>query len=428
MHAPGQRNESRVRSGFGMHLTLEDGRTVVDVGSMSSCILGHCHPEVVAAVETAARTIYANDGSGYAPREQAAEDLLQIAFRDEPWADAVALFVSSSEAADLGLLLAQILTGREPLVSRELSYHGGVGLAREISRHPLWGGHLASLEEGVTARPAGLVTTRVLPVPMCGFGRDIPGHDCLDTCLANAPLALADAAAVMMDYSQGGVCPTPQYQDKLAAIARDAGCLWIADETVTAFGRMGRDFAFQRGETRPDAVTLGKGITAGAAPGGALVLSRELVEAIGDRRWMTAATYRGNPITVAAMSAVQQVLEREGLVARAASLGAPLGRDIKEVGARHVSVESVAGEGFMWIIRLSGSPRHSEENWAGDGRAVPPAQIVHEVALDHGVFIGILGGGSVWVIPPLIATGDQLALAVEALDAALDVADRAFGE
>jgi 4-aminobutyrate aminotransferase-like enzyme len=92
-----------------MELTLEDGRTVVDVGSMSSCILGHCHPEVAAAVEQAARTIYANDGSGYRPRERAVEDLLQLAFRDEPWADAVALFVSSSEAADLGLLLAQML-------------------------------------------------------------------------------------------------------------------------------------------------------------------------------------------------------------------------------------------------------------------------------------------------------------------------------
>jgi 4-aminobutyrate aminotransferase-like enzyme len=152
MHA-GERLQTRVRSGLGAELTLEDGRVVIDAGSMSSCLLGHRHPEVVAAVEKAARTVYVGDCTGYTPREQAVEDLLRIAFGGEPWADTVALFVSSSEAADLGLLLAQMLTGREPLVSRALSYHGGVGLGREISNHPLWGAHLAGLDGGVTPRP-----------------------------------------------------------------------------------------------------------------------------------------------------------------------------------------------------------------------------------------------------------------------------------
>src|SRR4029450_8030256 len=84
MHAPGERVKTRVRSGLGVELTLEDSRVVLDAGSMSSCLLGHCHPEVVAAVEKAARTVYVGDATGYAPRERAADDMLRLGLGGGP--------------------------------------------------------------------------------------------------------------------------------------------------------------------------------------------------------------------------------------------------------------------------------------------------------------------------------------------------------
>lgn len=422
--APGERQTTRVRRGEGVWLTLEDGRVVLDAGSMSAAILGHCHPDLTKAVEHAAREVCVSDGVGYLPREQAAEDLLRVAFSDEPWADRVALFVSSSEAADLGLLLAQILTGREPLVSRELSYHGGAGLSREVSAHPRWGAHLASLDSGITPRPFPLTVTRRLPVPKCGVGAVDADHVCAEECLDDATSILAGAAAVIMDNSNGGVCASAQYQDTLADLVKKAGAIWIADETVTAFGRLGHSFAFARGHSRPDLVTLGKGITGGITPGGALVLSREIVDAIGARRWMTNSTYRGAPITVAAISAVQAVLERDDLISRAAKMGTTFGKDLQEIGTRHASVASVSGEGLMWHVRLAGDPQHSEAAWKGDGRSGPITSAVHNAAIDEGVFIGVLGGEYLWLAPPLIITPEQLADAAEALDRALAVADR----
>jgi 4-aminobutyrate aminotransferase-like enzyme len=101
--APGERPSTRVRRGDGVRLTLEDGRVVLDAGSMSGAILGHCHPEVTSAVAQAAREVCVNDSIGYAPREKAAEDLLRVAFAGEQWADRVVLFVSSSEARRPGL-------------------------------------------------------------------------------------------------------------------------------------------------------------------------------------------------------------------------------------------------------------------------------------------------------------------------------------
>lgn len=424
MSAPRQRHALQAVRGRGTQLTLADGRTVIDVGAMSANLLGHCHPEVVAAVQAAAETVYVGDMVGYPPREQAVDDILDIAYGGEDWAGSVALFVSSSEAADLGLGLAQMLTGREPLVCRRSGYHGGVGLAREVSHHPMWNTSLAALAGGALARP-GYGVTREIPVPECGRAFQPAGHDCHEACLDGAAEALTSAAAVIMDYSQGGVMPSAQYQDALANMARDAGALWIADETVTAYGRMGHGFAFQRGSTRPDMVTMGKGITGGAVPAGALILSKEVVEAIGERRWMTSSTYRGHPLAVAAMSAVVKVIDRDKLVERAARLGESLGPDLQSIAASHPSVRGVIGEGLSWLIHVAEPDRSlDEDEWRGDGQHTGISNAVHRAILDQGVLIPEFSGERLWIVPPLIISESDLATALEALDDALAVADR----
>jgi 4-aminobutyrate aminotransferase-like enzyme len=406
-----------VRSGRGMELTLEDGREVLDAGSLSANLLGHCHPALVDAVTNAARTVYVNDATGYAPRARAAEDFLAVAFAEEPWAAAVVFTLSASEAADLALTLAQMLTGRVPLVSRELGYHGATGLGREVSSHPLWSHGLLS-DTDVTL-PLNFSTLRKLPVPRCGLADLDPSHDCLTSCLQDATQTLRGAAAVIMDHSQAGVIASAAYQDALACAAADAGALWIADETVTGLGRIGRMFAFQRGRSRPDMVTLGKGLTGSAAPGGALVLSTGVVEAIRGRRWMTTSTFRGHPVTVAAISAAMRTIEGDRLVDAAAAHGARLRERLAAVAARHSIVRRVKGDGIMWFMELLSSPEHREEIWRGGGEALPITALVQARALARGVLIGVYSGTLIWLIPPLIATADQLDTVVDALDAAL---------
>ena len=116
---------------------------------------------------------------------------------------------------------------------------------------------------------------------------------------------------------------------------------------------MGHGFAFQRGSTRPDMVTMGKGITGGAVPAGALILSRDVVEAIGERRWMTSSTYRGHPLAVAAMSTVVKVIDRDGLVERAARLGDRSAPTCSRSRHSHPSVRGVIGEGLSWLIHVA---------------------------------------------------------------------------
>ena len=80
-------------------------------------------------------------------------------------------------------------------------------------------------------------------------------------------------------------------------------------------------------------------------PAGALMLSKEIVEEIGERRWMTSSTYRGHPLAVAAMSTVVKVIDRDGLVDRAARLGESLGPDLLSIAASHPCVEASSARG-----------------------------------------------------------------------------------
>jgi 4-aminobutyrate aminotransferase-like enzyme len=427
MRAPGERPGVEIRGGVGATLELSDGREVIDAGSISASLLGHRHPALVEAVRHAAEAPYVTDGFGFGPRNQAAEDLIGIAFDGEEWAGVVRFVCSASEANDMALELARTITGRLPLVSRNLAYHGALGLSREASNHPLWNGGLARASGGWEDPPDVASDWRTLPEPSVDTGSPSGPADAPDPTLTEAPSLLSGAAALITDHgSSGTLFPSSQYQDHLATAAAAAGALWISDEAVTGLGRLGYPFAFQRGSTRPDIVTLGKGLTGGAAPGGAVVLSRGMAERLGDRRWMTYSTFRGHPVTVAAISATIRTIRSEGLIERAREVGRRFGAQLCEMAEGHPVVRCVVGEGLLWAIDLHGRPEHASGVWHGDGKEIPVAEIVTGAALDQGALMSAYSGQVVWLVPPLVITEEQLGRVVEILDGALTIADDAM--
>ncbi|MGH2928609.1 MAG: aminotransferase class III-fold pyridoxal phosphate-dependent enzyme, partial [Solirubrobacteraceae bacterium] len=152
----------RIVDGQGAWFELADGRRVVDA-SNTAAPLGHRHPEIADAVRRVADAPVVNEGWTWPEREQAADDLLRIAFCGEEWAGAVRFFVSASEANDAVATLCQAISGRAPLVTRERAYHGGAGLARELTVQPQWHGGLSS--PGQVYAPPRLATVRELVCP-----------------------------------------------------------------------------------------------------------------------------------------------------------------------------------------------------------------------------------------------------------------------
>jgi 4-aminobutyrate aminotransferase-like enzyme len=400
----------------GVHFELADGRRVIDA-SNTAAPLGHAHPEVGEALRAAIGAPALNEGWGWREREDAAAELLDVAFAGEgDWVGAVRFFLSGSEANDAILSLAQALTGRTALATRERAYHGGSGLAREMTVQPHWHGGLTVAAGGVRPVPRS-TTVHELAVPVGARAGGEPGRLPSREELA-APLA--DTAAVILDYSQGGVYHVPDYQDLVADVAREQGALWVADEVVTGFGRTGGWFALQKGAARPDAVTLGKPLAAGAMPAAAVVLSKDLLAQLEGTSWQSYSTFRSHPLMMPAIRAHLRISQRDGLPQRAEDLDAVMLRRLTAIADSHPSVRRVDGRGLHWTVELHG-PDWRE--WRGE-EPEPLASRVASRALDAGALIATSGEQtSLFLAPPLTISDEELGSVLDALDEGLAVAD-----
>jgi 4-aminobutyrate aminotransferase-like enzyme len=414
-----------VVGGEGVHFHLSDGRRVLD-GSNTGGPLGHGHPRMAEALRAAASLPMVSEGWSWQGRDQAAEDLFEIGLAgEEHWAGAVRFCLSGSEANDVALSLAQTLTGRHAIATRERAYHGLVGLSRDVTVQPHWHGGLAGANGGTKVPPA-CAPVHVLPAPEGAIylsGAAVQAAlPPLDERLAGTAEKLSQSAAVILDYTQGGFYHDGAYQDAVAAVARQEGALWIADEVVTGMGRAGRPFAFQGGASRPDIVTMGKGLGGGMVSVAAILLSGDVARELEGRSWQNYGTLRGHPMAMAAVSAYLAIVRDENLLARVDALSGLYEKRLREIAGRHPSVARVAGQGLHWTIELHGPDwRH----WLADTPDAPIASRVADDALAKGAVIGTSGEQvSLFLAPPLIISEAESERLLAILDESLLVADR----
>ncbi|MGH2353595.1 MAG: aspartate aminotransferase family protein [Chloroflexota bacterium] len=154
----------------------------------------------------------------------------------------------------------------------------------------------------------------------------------------------------------GGVYPPPaDYFPRVREICDRHDVLFIADEVITGFGRTGTFWGLDHWGVRPDILSFAKGITSGYLPLGGVILSDAIRDTIynqpADVKWMHAYTYSAHPTCCAVAHANLDIIEREGLVARAARLGARLQERIGEL-RREPYVQEVRGLGMMGAVEL----------------------------------------------------------------------------
>jgi 4-aminobutyrate aminotransferase-like enzyme len=413
-------------TGEGVYVSLSDGRKVVDA-SASPLALGHRHPRILRAASNALSTSPTLDeGFSTSLRESTAAELVETVFAGEDWVGAVRFALTGSEANDLALSLAQAITGRTAFVTRERAYHGMVGLARDITVQPQWHGGLTFASGGVRAVPPS-APVQALPFPQGRFGDGLAlSRDQAEVALADAQPALRSAAAVIVDYTQGGCYPAPSYQDVLATKARAAGALWIADEVVTGFGKCGRWLNFQRGEERPDIVTLGKSMGGGVAPAAAVVLSKNVLARMGDGSWINYSSMRSSDLAAATAREFVRVIDEQDLVARADALHGRILTGMRALASGHPGVSRIDGCGLHWWIEVGET---DWRNWRGDGPETPVATHVASAVLDAGAMVATTGEANVILVTlPMIIEDRELDLVMGALDDGLTLADRIVGE
>ena len=312
-----------IARGEGSHLFDADGNEYIDyVGSWGPLLLGHRHPEILAALEKALTS-----GTSFgAPTEQEVE--LADAICDAmPSIEMMRLVNSGTEATMSAIRVARGFTGRDLIVKFEGCYHG----------------HVDSLlvKAGSGLATLGIADTQGVPKAFCDTTIALP-YNSLET-LEAAFGAMGDRiAAVIVEPvvgNMGCVPPVPGYLEGMREISARHGALLIFDEVMTGF-RVAFGGAQQRYGIRPDLTTLGK-VIGGGLPVGAYGGRRDIMSRIAPVGPVyQAGTLSGNPLAVAAGLAMlrhlkthPEVYDRLEKMGAKLAASAPAGIVVNRVGS-----------------------------------------------------------------------------------------------
>jgi taurine---2-oxoglutarate transaminase len=414
---PADWNAPTVIAAEGARLITADGRSILDMSSLSECSnLGHQHPRVVAAIRAQAQQLcFVTSAWGAAPRARLAELLLEKA-RFE--GGRVFFTLGGADANEHAVKFARQAAGKPRgwVITRERSYHGA---------------SYATMALSGDARTAGqsdpeLLCVAHVPPPYayrCPFGTRSDSA-CGEAAAARVAAVIRErgahqVAAVMMEADAGtnGIVAPASFWPALRACTHDAGVYLIADEVMSAFGRCGEWFAWQRyGEdARPDLMTLAKGLTGAHLPLGAVVVSAAVARALEPQMLMTGLTYCGHPLCCAAGVAALEAYQDDGLIERSRALGAEMLRQAQRMQSRHAPIGEVRGGHGLFVVIELVRDRATREPLAPWPQMHPALRRLLETALAQEVSFAARGN-LLLLAPPLTIAERELADALALLD------------
>lgn len=389
------------------------GTPILDFTSgQMSAILGHAHPDIVATVSNAVASLdHLYSGMLSAPVVDLATRLTATL---PPALSKMLLLTTGAEANEAAIKMAKLATGRYEIVSFDRSWHGMTQ-----------GAASATFSAGRRGYGPPAPGNLALPTPNAYRSpfRSADGSHDWETELAYG-FALVDQqssgslAACLVEpiLSSGGIIDLPPgYLRRLREMCDERGMLLILDEAQTGLGRTGAMYAFERDGVAPDLLTLSKTLGAGL-PVAAVVTTAEIEQVCHERGFLFYTTHVSDPLAASVALTVLDVIEREGLVERAARLGERLSGRLLELRDRYEVVGDVRGRGLLQGIELV-KDKVSREPADALGDAVTSA------CLDRGLHMNIVQlpgmGGIFRIAPPLTIGEDELDEGLDILEASL---------
>ncbi len=417
-------NPMPVAGGSGSFFFDYDGHSYLDFSSqLVNLNFGHGHPDLIAAIKAQADRLatiqpsLANDVRGELAKlivERAGPDFSHVFFTN-----------GGTEAVEHALKMARLHTGRHKFLSAYRSYHGSTAGSATLTGDPRrWGS-----EPGIP----GVVHFEGPYLYRSAFGSTTPEQES-ERALAHLRQVITyegsgSIAAIVLESVVGGsgvLVPPPGYLAGVRALCDEFGILYIADEVMVGFGRLGEWFGWQAFDTRPDLITFAKGSTSGYLPLGGVVISAAVVDTFRTKVYPGGLTYSGHPLACSVGLATINVIERDGLLAHVRELHrSVLQPGLAAIAARHPSVGEVRGIGAFWAIELvkNSQTREPLVPFNAAGLAMAPMNEVGAACKAAGVW-PLIAGNRIHIAPPLIATADEVRLGLSVIDDALAVADR----
>ena len=314
-----------------MHYITDDGRKVLDGTSGLWCVnAGHCRPKIVEAIQKQAATLdFAGTFQmGHVKAFEAASRLVNLApkgFDHVFFTNSGSEFVETALKMALAYHRAKGNATKVRLIGRERGYHGvnfgGMSVGGIANNRKMFGALVAGVDH----------LRHTHDIARNAFSKGEPEHGAELADDLERLVALHDAstiAAVIVEpvaCSTGVLIPPKGYLKRLEAICRKHDILLIADEVITAFGRMGTAFGSDYFGISPDIITSAKGVTNGTIPMGVVFVKSHVHDAFTTGPdnvidFFHGYTYSGHPIAAAACIGTLDTFNDEGLMTRANDL------------------------------------------------------------------------------------------------------------
>ncbi len=384
-----------------------DGNRFLDLNAGIAVVAtGHCHPQVVRAIqEQAARLIHMSGTDFYYENMVTlGEKLAALVPGGGP--RRVYFGNSGTEAIEAAIKMARYHTGRDKFIAFLGGFHGrtlgslSLTASRAVQRR-----RFGPLVPGVTHIPYAYCYR-------CAYGKQ--PESCSVECvkviedeLVKTIVPAEELAAIVLEPVQGEggyVVPPKKFFDELQAVARRLGVLIVADEVQSGMGRTGRMWASEHFGLEPDIVAVAKGIASGL-PLSATVARADLMQW---ERGAHASTFGGNPVAVQAALVTIELLEKE-LIDNAARVGAHMLDRMRDWPRRFPVVGEVRGLGLMIGVEIVRDQARRE-------RAPELRDRLVRMAFERGLLVLGAGTSVMRLSPPLVLTREQADFALDTLE------------
>jgi taurine--2-oxoglutarate transaminase len=399
----------------GVYFWTPDGKRYLDFNSQLMCVnIGHGDPRVVKAIQDQAAVLpYANPFMATEPRARLGAKLAEIAPGD---IDVFFFTNGGAEANENAVKIARAYTGRQKILARYRSYHGGTAGAIALTGDPRrW-----------TQPPLPGIVHVLDPYHGIQRGWDTAAESLqyLDEVIQlEGPETIAAFILEPVTGTNGVLVPPDGYLQGVRALCDRYGILMIADEVMAGFGRTGAWFSVDHWKVVPDLVTMAKGLTSAYVQLGAVGLRQKIADFFKDRVFPSGLTYNSHPLACAAALATIAVFEEDRLVDKARETGKIMATLLADLADRHACVGAVRSIGLFGVVELVRS-RDTREAIAPFNGTSPEMASLSKFFRQEGLYT-FVRWNYFFTNPPLCITEGELRDGFAIIDRGLALIDHA---
>jgi taurine---2-oxoglutarate transaminase len=403
-----------IKEASGVHITLDDGSKLLDMKSQAFCAnLGHNHKGMIEAMVKAASKVRVLASEAFCEeRLSLALELKRIAPKSDDTNLSKAFFtLGGAEANENAIKMARMFTGRHKIITRYRSYHGAtlatINFSGDYRRIPV-----DNAMTGVVRFPD--------PYPR-GSGQVIDTVRLLEEIIEiEGPETIAAIMLEGITGANGVFVPPKDYWPRIRSLCTKHGILLIADEVLSGFFRTGTWFGIDHFKVVPDMITMSKGLTAGYAPLGAVLINQTIADYFEQEVLWCGLTQYGHSFSCATAQAAIGFYESEHIGDNVKARGQELSDMLNSLKRDHPKIAEVRSIGLLAAIDLKKSAHDDSPlvPYRATGEELAPTKILQALLKKAGIST-IVRYATILIAPPLTITKEELKAGLMGIDQAL---------